>query len=93
MSGSTRDAGHRMAVLRVAGAGAIASAAFFALCWVGAFLPVGPATHMYLELFTDAPMSSSAALGEGLVWSLAFGFVAGTLFSLLYNALGALDRR
>ena len=93
MTDSTHYAGHRLAVLRVAGAGAIASAAFFTLCWLGAFLPVGPATHMYLQLFTDAPMSSAQALGEGLVWSIAFGLVAGALVSLAYNALASLDRR
>ena len=84
---------HRLAVLRLALTGGMASAAFFALCWFGALLPVGPATHMYLQLFTNAEISSVQALGQGIVWSAMFGLVAGALIALVYNALGALDRR
>jgi hypothetical protein len=35
----------RADVLRCALTGAISAPAFFILCWLGAFLPVGPATH------------------------------------------------
>ena len=93
MASSTLSAVHRLGVLRLAATGAVAAASFFALCWLGALLPVGPATHMYLRLFTDAELSSVNALAEGLCWSAAFGLIAGTLVALAYNALGALDRR
>ena len=93
MASSTAVAGHRLGVVRLAATGAVAAAAFVALCWLGAFLPAGPATHMYLQLFTDADMTSIEALLEGLCWSAAFGLVAGALVALIYNALGALDRR
>ena len=80
-------------VVRFVLTGAIASGTFFALCWIGAFLPIGPATHMYLQLFTSAPLTSAAALVQGLCWSAAFGAIAGGLIGFTYNLLGALDRR
>ena len=45
---------HRLGVLRLALTGALSAAIFYALCWVGAKLLIGPATHMYLRLFTNA---------------------------------------
>jgi hypothetical protein len=83
----------KIGVVRLALTGAIASAVFFALCWVGTFLPIGPATHMYLQLFTSAPLTSGAALVQGLCWSAAFGAIAGGLIGFTYNLFGALDRR
>jgi hypothetical protein len=80
-------------VVRLALTGAIAATAFFVLCWAGAFLPIGPATHMYLQLFTSAENSTARALLEGACWSAAFGLVAGALIAVVYNALGPLDRR
>ena len=80
-------------VVRVAVAGAITAAAFFALCWLGSFISMGPATHMYLNLFTSEPASSTAALILGICWSIAFGLIAGGLFALFYNALSSLDSK
>lgn len=82
----------KLAVVRVAVAAAVAAAGFYVLCWLGAFLPIGPATHLYLQLFTTAPPTSVLALVQGLCWSLAFGLIAGGLFSLAYNAFASLDR-
>lgn len=82
----------KLGVVRVAVAGALSAAVFFALCWLGSFLPIGPASHMYLNLFTSEPGSSATALFQGLCWSLAFGLIAGGLFALVYNALSSLDR-
>ena len=79
-------------VLRLALTGALAAGAFYVICWLGAFLPLGPATHMYIELFTKAPVNSSAALGQGLGWSIAFGLIAGGLIAFAYNLLAPLDR-
>ena len=90
---STYSHSHRLGVLRLALTGALAAAIFFVLCWIGAQLPIGPATHMYLNLFTNAELSSGLALAEGVCWSIAFGLIAGALIALVYNALAFLDRR
>ena len=80
-------------MLRSALTGALAAGVFFVFCWVGAFLPIGRATHMYLALFTSAEINSSLALVQGLCWSLGFGLIAGTLIAFIYNLLAPLDRR
>ena len=84
--------GRRANVLRFAVTGALAAAIFYAICWLGAFLPIGPATHMYLQLFTSADINSGLALVLGLCWSLAFGLIAGALIAFIYNLLAPLDR-
>jgi hypothetical protein len=84
---------HNLGVLRFALTGALAAAIFYLLCWIGAQLPIGPATHMYLRLFTNAELSSGVALVEGLCWSIGFGLIAGALIAVIYNALAFLDRR
>lgn len=83
----------KIGVTRVAVAGAISATAFFILCWVGALLPIGPASHMYLSLFTSEQTPSIVSLFQGICWSLAFGLIAGGLFALSYNALSGLERR
>ena len=80
-------------VLRFALTGALAAGIFYVICWLGAFLPIGPATHMYLALFTSAEINSGLALVQGLCWSLGFGLIAGSLIAFIYNLLGSLDRR
>jgi hypothetical protein len=87
-NGRTRTIG----VLRLALTGAIASAVFFSFCWVGAQIPVGTLSHMYVQLFTKADMSSTAALVEGFGWSIGFGLIAGRLIALTYNLLAPLER-
>ena len=89
MNGSSRKAN----VLRFALTGALAAGIFYVFCWLGAFLPIGPATHMYLALFTSAEVNSSLALVQGLCWSLGFGLIAGSLIAVIYNLLAPLDRR
>ena len=83
----------RVNVVRFALTGALASTVFFVLCWLGALLPFGPATHMYLQLFTNSDVSSGAALFQGVCWSLVFGLVAGALIAFFYNSLALLDAR
>ena len=90
---SGKDADRKIGVLRLSLTGGLASTAFFVLCWAGAFLPIGPATHMYLQLFTGADISTARALLEGACWAAAFGIIAGALVAAIYNALGRLDRR
>ena len=84
--------GGRANVLRFALTGAFAAAIFYAICWLGAFLPIGPATHMYLKLFTSADINSGVALVQGLCWSLGFGLIAGTLIASIYNLLAPRGR-
>ena len=84
--------GGRANVLRFALTGALAAAIFYVICWLGAFLPIGPATHMYLKLFTSADINSGLSLVQGLCWSLAFGLIAGALIASIYNLLAPLDR-
>ena len=80
-------------ILRFALTGALAASIFFTLCWLGALLPFGPATHMYLQLFTSVELSSGLALLQGLCWSLAFGLIAGALIASIYNLLAFFDER
>ena len=89
----TNDLNRRAYVLRSALTGALAAAVFFIFCWVGAFLPIGPATHMYIALFTSAQIKSSVALVQGLCWSFGFGLIAGMLIAVIHNLLAPLDRR
>lgn len=88
----TENRASRLNIARVALAGAAAAAALYFVCWLGAFLSIGPATHLYLQLFTATDTGTTLALVQGLCWSLAFGFVAGALYSLFYNAFAAMDR-
>lgn len=84
---------HRISALRLAMTGALSMGVFYILCWSSAALGILPISHMYLQLFSSAPMSSTAMLAEGASWSVAFGLLAGALSALLYNAFGRLDRR
>jgi hypothetical protein len=84
---------HNLSALRFALTGALAATTFYVFCWIGAQLPIGPATHMYLRLFTNAELSSGLALVEGVCWSIGFGLIAGALIAVIYNALAVVDRR
>ncbi|HEX6742245.1 MAG TPA: hypothetical protein VF079_10700 [Sphingomicrobium sp.] len=84
----------KIGVLRLSLTGAIVAGLFYALCWVGRLvLPIGPASHMYLQLFTSADLSSGMALAQGLCWSVVFGLLIGALGAFVYNWLGALERK
>ena len=91
---TTTVSSRQLGIVRLALTGALAAAIFYALCWVGALIPnLGSATHRYLQLFTNADLSSGTALIEGELWSLIFGFIAGALIAIIYNALAFLGRR
>jgi len=83
----------RLGVARVALTTAFAATAFLLLCWIGARLGLGPATHMYIQLFSQAEVSSALALIVGICWSLVGGALAGALFAWIYNLLAPLDPR
>ena len=89
---SVPTSNHSLGVVRVALAGAAASAVFFALCWMGSFMPIGPASHQYLQLFTKADPASAVALIQGVCWSIAFGLLAGGLFAGFYNLLAWFEK-
>ena len=82
-----------VSVIRLAVATGVALAVIFVLCWIGTFVPFGSPTHAYISLFTNADISSGAALLEGGFWSLLFGLLSGAVFALVYNATASLDRR
>lgn len=83
----------RLSVARFALTGALVALLVFALCWVATFLPDVRVTHMYIQLFTAARMSSGAALVEGLCWSLVAGGAIGGLIALVHNGVDRLFRR
>lgn len=89
----TSSKASRVNLSRFAFTGALAAITFFILCWIGGFLPFGPATHMYLQLFTSEPLNSGVALLQGVCWSLLFGLIAGALIAFYYNLLATLDAR
>ena len=93
LASPTRIASGGVDVVRFALTGALSATLFFFLCWVGAFLPFGPATHMYVQLFTSADINSGLALWQGLCWSLAFGLIAGAVIALSYKLVAAVDGR
>jgi len=58
----------------------------FALCAIAqVILPGVQFSHMWLQLFTAAPVGSLAAWMEGILASVVFGFVLGYCFAHCYN--------
>ena len=89
----TVPASRTIGVRRLALTGALSAAIFYIFCWIGAQTPIGPATHRYLTLYTNADLTSATSLVEGTLWSLGAGLIMGGLIAFIYNALAALDRR
>lgn len=83
----------RYRTLSVLGATVSASLAFvvlFVVCGVAQLLGSGlQVTHMWMSLFTAAPIGSVQAWLEGLFFSLAFGIVTGSIFASVHNAVAA----
>lgn len=78
--------------LRFAVSGALTLLILFVLCWVGAIVwPVGP-THMFIALFTAAPVDSTQALAIGSCAALFFGAVSGILLAWTYNLTRSFSR-
>lgn len=93
LASGTRIAPGKVGVLRFSITGALSAGVFFILCWLAAWLSIGSATHMYIQLFANAEITSALALFQGACWSLVFGLVAGALIALFYNLLASLDGR
>jgi hypothetical protein len=73
-------------ILRTTISSALTFGILFAACWVGIGVHLA-VSHMFVSLFTAQPMQSTAALFDGLLWSVVFGALFGLLFSILYNTL------
>jgi hypothetical protein len=67
---------------------AVALIVLFMICAiVQALVPGLQATHAWIGLFTAAEPGSLRAWIEGLMYSAAFGAVAGAVFVAAYNAM------
>lgn len=74
--------------LSIAGLGwgfSAALVALFILCMLSVlFFPLRPA-HGYVALFSDAPVPSTRLWAEGLIWSIAVGWLIALVFGTVYN--------
>ena len=78
----------KMHLSKVAAGGALSVTLVvaFVLCAVAqAILPGAQFSHMWLALFTAAPIGSAQAWVEGLIASIVVGFVLGWCFAHCYN--------
>jgi len=83
----------KASILRFAVAGAISLILLFALCWVGALVWPSAFSHLFITLFTAAPMTSALALGQGFCSALIFGFLAGGILAWSYNLAAWTDSK
>jgi len=77
----------RLAIGRVAMAGAFATLMFFFLAWAWAAI-VSPHSAAFVGLFTTQPAGSAAALWIGGLCAFLVGGVFGALISHCYNLAG-----
>ena len=82
----------RLGLRRCALTGASVLVVLFGLCWIGTAVGLTGSSHMFVSLFTLAPVASTVALGFGLCWSFVFGGVTGALIAVVYNAFSFLGR-
>ncbi len=62
----------------------------FVLCAIAQLvLPGAQFSHMWLQLFTAAPLGSLAAWVEGIIASVVVGFILGWCFAHCYNWMAA----
>lgn len=65
----------------------VALIVLFVVCALAQLVAPGlQAAHAWVGLFTTAPVQSLQAWIEGLIFSVVFGAIAGTVFVLGYNA-------
>ena len=58
----------------------------FVLCGIAQkILPGAQFSHMWLNLFTSAPLGSTRAWVEGIIASAVAGTVIGYIFACIYN--------
>ena len=82
----------RLGILRCALTGVVVLAATYVACWLPAATGLIGGSHMYISLFTIAPVGSIAALAVGLCWSVALGAITGALVAVAYNAFAFVER-
>jgi hypothetical protein len=71
----------------------VALIVLFVVCALAQLVAPGlQASHAWVGLFTTAPVLSLQAWIEGIVFSVVFGAIAGTVFVLAYNAVIARSR-
>jgi|KBSMisStandDraft_5_1062788.scaffolds.fasta_scaffold897251_3 hypothetical protein len=88
------DALHsKLSISRCTLTGAAVLAVQFAVCWAAAAAGFAGGSHMYISIFTLAPVASLTALAVGLCWSVVFGGLTGALIAIAYNAFGFMERR
>ena len=75
----------KVSSMRIALAVAATLAILFVLCWLGAVVWPTGLSHMFVALFTGAPVDSWAALGQGLCTAIFFGALSGAILSWIYN--------
>lgn len=75
----------KLGVWRCAATSAAVLGVLFLVCWLAAAFAGLRGSHMFIAIFTRAPVQSSAALAEGLCWSLLFGAATGALVAIFYN--------
>ncbi len=79
---------HAPARLSISGLGfgfSAALAVLFVLCLLAAlFFPVRLA-HGWVALFSEAPIGSTRLWVEGLLWSVAAGWLIALVFGTIYN--------
>ena len=62
----------------------------YVLCAIALSILPGPQfSHMWLALFSAAPMNSWQALMEGIAASIVVGFISGYVFAWIYNKVAA----
>jgi hypothetical protein len=82
----------RIGIARATLSGATTLGILFVVCWIGARLPLITVSHMFVQLFTTQPMTSTGALLEGTLWSVVFGGLFAFVAASTYNLMGAWDR-
>jgi hypothetical protein len=81
---------NKVCALRFGISGALTLFILFALCWLGAIIwPVGP-SHMFIALFTAAPVDSFQALLVGGCAAIFIGAVSGVLLAWTFNLTASL---
>lgn len=83
----------RISPLRLAITGAVTLLILFVLCWVGASVPLYSPSHMFVALFTLAPVTSWYALCQGSFGALVFGAAGGAILAWVYNASASFERK
>jgi hypothetical protein len=75
-----------VSIVRATVATAVAMGILFAGCWAGVAAKI-VASHMFVQLFTAQPISTTAALANGLLSSVVFGALLGFLVSGAYKII------